>query len=830
MKSVFEKALLSLAVAVVAAVHTLTASAEVDLVKGTAKSRHGSAGIPGFPWSASGITYAGGNTYYVVADDNTPTADVPKHKRIEPSVPREVGLYKVQIEFSGDGKSILSCACGPRVALEGATDLEAVAYDPASGNVWAADEQRKTIREYDVLTGAVVSSLDIPPVMMQTRGNLGFESLTISGDGLTMWTANEESLVCDGPHSSYYESATNRLVKFTRKTVHDRWQLAAMYPYVTGKWDNNGSYHDQGRRGIADMCALPDGSVLVLEREYSGLLYFCAYVYRITTEALASATDVKAYSSLSGFEWDPVEKGATRHETEYGIWSGDTGGNYEGLCLGKRLSEDSCEVVILSDAMNGGLPYLTPNVLTGLNIHTVNFDFTSSIGKASPVGQNYRFVHGATANASVYGDGIEPRAYTNRGDIVSSATWSLPNHNPSSGNGASTSFTVLSDDTLTWNVWVAGCYGQWGESAPIFMHDTFEEHALGTKTSEMAGWIGEGEVVAKEYTPKQGSGKYVLKNSSPHTQVLDATEECAERSLSSIYVTPQDNTRMDMMFEVKRAAGDLRAPSGNARYAIAVDRNGRLQLWHLARVNDKLVRRWSQLSSTAYADGDWVRLGMELSYTSSRAYGRVRVNGTVCSVYGGNSTPALRTGGNGSGQWFPMPNASVPESVAVIDTKADDFVLATTSFMTQLDASQSIVVSPADAASPGSRTAVSGGVAYSVATAVAAPAAACSAGAPSSSTPAALPVITGFGLNGEGRPFVRFSGYVEGASYRVVCSSSVGFDTTRCEYPDGRISAAKDGVAVWEGREPCDPASGARFYKVELVRPEQENVSGNAQK
>ena len=47
----------------------------------------------------------------------------------------EVGLYKVTMSFSADGKTVSSVSCGSRIELPMTTDLEAVAYDPASGNV-----------------------------------------------------------------------------------------------------------------------------------------------------------------------------------------------------------------------------------------------------------------------------------------------------------------------------------------------------------------------------------------------------------------------------------------------------------------------------------------------------------------------------------------------------------------------------------------------------------------------------------------------------------------------------------------------------------------------
>lgn len=795
------------AFAALAMAATLPSQAAVAIIEGQEWTRN-TRFFTGCPIEASGITYAGGDKYYIVDDDD-----------------KRCGLYEATIKFSDNGLSFVSAECGPRVKLALTTDLEAIAYDPASGNVWVADELLKTIREYDVRTGAIVSTLDVPPVMKKIHKQYGFESLTISGDGLTMWTTSEESLTCDGPHSSYYESSTNRLVKFTRRTVHDRWQLAAMYPYVTDTWNQRYSYGAYTRRGISDMCALPDGSLLVLERELSrgdglaGLNFFYS-IYRITSAAIAAATDVKDFSSLANGGWIKIEKGSPLVDKQCG-WK-----NYECMCLGKRISNNACELLLMTDGGSGGSDTAMANRLTGLNIHTLNFDLPSSVGKASPVGRNYRFMHGATVSASVYGDGIEPRAYTNRGDNVCTTTWSLPHHNPSSGSGASTTFTVTSDDTLTWNVNVTGRHGQNGEKAPIFMHDTFEECSPGTKASEIPGWSGLGEVIEEWYSPRYNDGYIFTKRNVTHKQVLDATEEDAERTLLSPYVAQSfDDTigdynafldclcpRMDMMFEVRR--GDLGTPPADTCFAVATDENGRLQLWHLARVGNRLVRRWSPLSNTAYANGDWVHIGVECSHGFDEGIiGRVFVNGVACRfddvgcVYCSSS----------DGDFVLLSVGPVPQTLTLASTKADDFVYGHDHWIENLKYgyAQSIIVAPADAES------AANGQTYTVASVAATPTAATPAKA-HASTSAVLPstpMITGFGLDCEKRPFVRFTGHAEGTAYRVVRSASIGFEPAGREYPEGRIVESNDGVAVWVGKEPCDPADGAKFYKVEIAVP-----------
>ena len=644
------------------------ASAAVSITSGTEKSRPS-----GFPKSASGITYAGGDTYYVVADNATASSDCPI----------EVGLYKVTMSFSADGKTISSVSCGSRVELPMTTDLEAVAYDPASGNVWAADEQQKTIREYDPATGAVVSTLDVPPVLKQIQGNYGFESLTISGDGLTMWTANEESLSVDGPRSSFYVSATNRLVKFTRKTVHDDWVLTAMYPYVTDKWTQMYSYGSAGRRGISDLCALPDGSLLVLERELSTStdgtgfsagwnvnLYYT--IYRITPQAMVMATDVKDVAGLKGGGWTAIEKGNPVTVVD-AVWK-----NYEGLCFGKRLSDSSCELVMLTDAGDGNTSaQLKPNVLNGVgNVRTLNFTAPAD-GSATVIGSNYRFLAGEAVNVALCGPGYDAVAYTNCGDkAVASASWSLPNHTPSAGTGTSMSFTVTADDTLTWNTSLTTVPSE------LLANDTFEEYAPDTTTESgvMVGWAGEGVVVAKAYAPP--SVGYPLGRAS-HEKVLSIEDGSVERTYD---LAAANGTKLEMMVSVARASKPPVTDETRDQAAVYVDEDGHVRAFH--RQADGTCG-WTVLSDDAFANGDWIRLGVEIDYakaTDGHAYLRAWINGILCKPSAGLSTP----GGAAGGAWLRAVcdrASSGRGKISSVTVKGecgiDDVVLATSEWLSE---------------------------------------------------------------------------------------------------------------------------------------------------
>ena len=284
---------------------------------------------PPLPASLSGITWAGGNTYYAVSDD---------------VFIGEVGLYPMTIELSTNGLSVVSCSIPSstnRISLAKAYDLEDVAFDAANGTVWAADETRGTVKEYRVQDGTAVRTLPLPDDLKRTHSNLGIESLTLSADGKTLWTCTEEALVCDGLRSSPTNGTTVRLFKYARQTATGDFALAGMYLYTTDAWSQPYDYGGKGRRGVSGLCALPDGSLLVLERELS----FGG------ANALKAASTARLYFAVYHVDF-PHGIGANVRKVK--LASGDgpvfAFGNYEGICLGPRLPDGKWSVLLISDA------------------------------------------------------------------------------------------------------------------------------------------------------------------------------------------------------------------------------------------------------------------------------------------------------------------------------------------------------------------------------------------------------------------------------------------------------------------------------------------------
>ena len=313
------------------------------------------------PMSLSGIAWSGkDDLYYAVADNDDVRAN-------------ELGLHRLWITLSKDGLSVKNWKALDVMAtirLEGVKDVEGCAVDPFTGKVWVVDEANTEIGEYDPETAKPRRFLSVSKRFRRHTINYGLESLTISPDGLVLWTANEEALPVDGNRSSPVDGTMVRLVKYTRKSVRGTFAPAGEYAYKTEKWHNEHSCGRKGRRGVADLCALPDGSLLVLERELSfshdgtGLLgkasgMFYWEIFRV--EKPEGATDVRRLDSLLGTKYKPVRK--TSLISDYGSVVMHAP-NYEGLALGPELGPGKRSLLLVSDAGDGYTgAYLLPLVI-----------------------------------------------------------------------------------------------------------------------------------------------------------------------------------------------------------------------------------------------------------------------------------------------------------------------------------------------------------------------------------------------------------------------------------------------------------------------------------
>ena len=298
--------------------------------------------IAEYPFASNGcgaITYSGqGGVFYVLQDH-----DDDNYARIHP----------LALGIDPSTGAILSQTLGTAFTPAGLRDAEGLALDPLSGTLWASSEWTPpSISEFGTNGTATGRTAPVPAIQRdKLRSNLSLESLTISPDGLTMWTANEQALTCDGESSSGNTNVATvvRLTRFTRATAQDNWQAAGEWAYACDPCAGTTS----AQSGLSGLCSLPDGSLLALEREVSTTTCGRCRIYRITTGALAVATDVSSISALTNVTYTAVAKGdcliSFNGPSPNSIFGPYNLIVYEGIALGPKLNDGSRAVYLVSD-------------------------------------------------------------------------------------------------------------------------------------------------------------------------------------------------------------------------------------------------------------------------------------------------------------------------------------------------------------------------------------------------------------------------------------------------------------------------------------------------
>jgi hypothetical protein len=264
-------------------------------------------------------------------------------------------LALFDVVFTNDG-SIASATATDDVSLTPGFDFEGIAFTtPSRNSVYISEETTPTVREYDLSGGNMLQVLSMPAVFDHVRGNRGLESLTRTVGGTVMWTANEESLTVDGPAASTTNGTVVRLQQLL--VDGDSPAPAAQYAYTVEPIHNTG-FAGQQRSGLTDLVALPDGTVLTLERSFAALAS-PTYLGRIYQVDFSSATDISQSpltASLAGQSFTAVDKQLLASFTV-----GSSGENLEGLTLGPRLANGHW---ILLGVVDDGDPFSNNTVVS----------------------------------------------------------------------------------------------------------------------------------------------------------------------------------------------------------------------------------------------------------------------------------------------------------------------------------------------------------------------------------------------------------------------------------------------------------------------------------
>ena len=293
---------------------------------------------PSGPASLSGITWVSNSTYLAATDWN-PT------------------LWELTLPLDETTGKPLSCEVRESGKILDGRDVEDIAVDPLDrSKLWIADELTATIRKIDAKGGKDLGKLQMPAPLAKTRTDLGLESLTLSRDGLLLWTTSEEAVEADGPISGNTRGTDVRLTRFRRTGADADWQIDGQWIYRTdpkagGSWKTGNNGVDAARSGVSGLCLLDDGMLLALEREFSVVLLprFRCRIYEVD---FARATEVSSLASITNAPVSRTDKHLLYETTGFAM--------YEGICEGPRLRDGARSLILVSD----GGQYTAESILT----------------------------------------------------------------------------------------------------------------------------------------------------------------------------------------------------------------------------------------------------------------------------------------------------------------------------------------------------------------------------------------------------------------------------------------------------------------------------------
>ena len=269
----------------------------------------------------SGITHVKDDVYALVHDKGTGGG---------------IHLFNIPIDNAGVIGTIQTKEVPGNTGKEGGHDNEDIVYVPSSGTLFVSAEGDQSVREYTVEGEPTGRALEVPEDLKAIQSNAGFEALAYDSQRDFFWAATEKSLKDEGLHSSII-----RLQRFSGTTPDQRYLYMLGQPVVG---EEEASSAQAYVHGLSAMTALEDGRLVMLERE--------VYVPggSVIEKALGSFTMNTLYIV------DPLnDKGGIlgKKLLTRVVTSALNLANYEGMCLGPKLSGGRQALLLVADSQNG---------------------------------------------------------------------------------------------------------------------------------------------------------------------------------------------------------------------------------------------------------------------------------------------------------------------------------------------------------------------------------------------------------------------------------------------------------------------------------------------
>lgn len=264
----------------------------------------------------------------------------------------------------------------PWLGLEKGFDHEAI-VKVSDSTLVIASEGYCRLKEYPILPiSADTAKVGYPQNLWESRWpssdfypNYNFESLAFDSVHQYLWTIPESTLRKDGQPATPQNGLANRLrlmrlnwgkmKEDSNKEEYSEQESSkkdSRYMMTYAYQMDHPSTHKKADiyvMGVSELCALPDGQLLVLERE--------AFIPKIKIGAfckcklyLINPLNSEEFSMKEKFSSDtPFLKKRLLTEWKTGLsLSKRSFANYEGMCLGPKLEDGSQVVILLSDSQD----------------------------------------------------------------------------------------------------------------------------------------------------------------------------------------------------------------------------------------------------------------------------------------------------------------------------------------------------------------------------------------------------------------------------------------------------------------------------------------------
>lgn len=276
------------------------------------------------PGNYSGITPIGGNRYAVVSDKSATDGFF---------------VFKIDVD-SVSGEVVFVENEGFRSAEFPNRDGEGIAFFAPAGTLFVSGESDSRIFEYSPDGRRTGRAIVVPEVFATASANYGLESLTYNNVTHRFWTTTESTLPADGERATAVNGVRNKL---RLQSFGDDLQPSEWFYYEMDAPEARseaGSY----AMGVSELCALDDGRLVVLEREFF-----------VSRRKIGSYVNVKLYlvNPSAAVPGEVLDKRFLHGFRTKLSLLGRGIANYEGMCIGPRLADGSLTLILVSDSQNG---------------------------------------------------------------------------------------------------------------------------------------------------------------------------------------------------------------------------------------------------------------------------------------------------------------------------------------------------------------------------------------------------------------------------------------------------------------------------------------------